>query len=501
VSEVTDVATAAGQFAHRTFQVTPNSSGQLRLQFSDTGGDPYWVANGISLWSAPVGGLTVTGPSGSNEYTVTGLTSGLVYTVSATAGTLGLTDADPYFAGLQVVAGSGSLTIPVTPPAGGGVATVTVEEAAGSQWGAVTATYSAAAVRRYDFNGSGNFTQSGFVGVRGSAVYSPALGYGWDGPVSEFQRTSGSSLRRDGHYGYGSTAHTFQIKVDPGVTYSVRVYAGDATYKRDRMEVTVEGASPYTIGSLAAGSFDVRTTAGVSADDVLRVTIRDLGGDPYWVINGIDIWSPAGTDPGAQPLQAAVSGERSAVSGQLSANSGQRSEIRGQRSEVTLSSLQPVVEPVLSTQYSVRGPQISAAQLAPVVEQAVGIWAGTGLSPAQVSALRAIPVGIMDLDDRGYLGLTTPERILIDDDGSGLGWWLPGGKGVRSLFPERPAGCYAEKAPDPFSASSYDLLTVVLHELGHALGRGHEEGDELMEALLRPGERHLPAVDGVFAGW
>ena len=30
-----------------------------------------------------------------------------------------------------------------------------------------------------------------------------------------------------------------------------------------------------------------------------RVTIQDLGGDPYWVVNGLDIWTT--TDPGQAP--------------------------------------------------------------------------------------------------------------------------------------------------------------------------------------------------------
>ena len=64
-----------------------------------------------------------------------------------------------------------------------------------------------------------------------------------------------------------------------------------------------------------------------------------------------------------------------------------------------------------------------------------------------------------------------------------------------------PSGPFREKVPDPFSASSYDLLTVVLHEMGHALGRGREDGDALLNALLRPGERHVLDVDAALAGW
>ena len=47
-----------------------------------------------------------------------------------------------------------------------------------------------------------------------------------------------------------------------------------------------------------------------------------------------------------------------------------------------------------------------------------------------------------------------------------------------------------------------DLLTVLAHELGHAIGRDHSDG--VMEAYLEPGVRKLPdsstlAVDALFA--
>ena len=52
-----------------------------------------------------------------------------------------------------------------------------------------------------------------------------------------------------------------------------------------------------------------------------------------------------------------------------------------------------------------------------------------------------------------------------------------------------------------------DPLTVVLHEMGHALGLADLDGeDDLMGGVLQPGTRQLPRmddIDRVFAanGW
>jgi hypothetical protein len=156
------------------------------------------------------------------------------------------------------------------------------------------------AVRRFDFNASGNDTAAGFIGVRGSEIFTTTRGYGWAAVAGEFQRGGPSPLRRDGHYGSISSPNTFQIVVDPAKQYNVRVYVGDASFTRNQIQVTVEGAAPYTIASLPSGTFDSRTTlaaAEASQDGIITVTIRDLGGDYYWVINGVDIWEVGVADP------------------------------------------------------------------------------------------------------------------------------------------------------------------------------------------------------------
>jgi hypothetical protein len=368
----------------------------------------------------------------------------------------------------------GTLSFQVRRPLVAGTATVTAQEVTGKGRSTGTATYTLGEVRRFDFNGPSNDTATGFAGVRGTTTYGASWGYGWSVAAPEFERTGPTALRRDGHYGSGAGGNTFTIQVDAGVSYGVRVYVGDAQYPRDQIEVAVEGASAYTIGSLTAGSYDTRTVAGSSSDSQLTITIRDVGGDPYWVVNGIEVWTPVTSDPGVQALRASLSvvSRPLSVVGQALPDTG--------------------VGQALPDEIGVRR-SLTYGELAPIVEQAIGLWSATGLTREQVALLRSTPVLVGNLDAQGYLGLTTPERIVIDDDGVGRGWYVGA---------ELGQGNEGQGNGGKEIGQRYDLLTTVLHELGHVLGQDHDSAaDDLMADILQPGVQHLPAVDAVLAGW
>jgi hypothetical protein len=122
---------------------------------------------------------------------------------------------------------------------------------------------------------------------------------------------------------------------------------------------------------------------------------------------------------------------------------------------------------------------LTAEQLQSVVAEAIGQWAATGLTAEQVALLEAVSVQVVDLSPQPYLGLTTPSGILIDDDGAGLGWKY-----------ERVSTKYEIQSTN---ASSFDLLTVVLHEFGHVLGLEdldpQTHAQDLMAASLAPDEQ------------
>ena len=110
-----------------------------------------------------------------------------------------------------------------------------------------------------------------------------------------------------------------------------------------------------------------------------------------------------------------------------------------------------------------------------------------GLAAGQLAALRQVQVTIADLPGT-LLGLATADRITLDMDAAGYGWYT---------------AAVPQTADD--GAARMDLLTAVLHELGHVAGLEDESedpaGEDLMSGWLLPGTRRLPTladVDAVF---
>jgi autotransporter-associated beta strand protein len=235
---LSNVATAAGQFVHGSFTASTNAQGELVLRFSDGGGDPYWTVNAVEVRpTATVKTLKVervVGPdpqdpeeplpadSTTDTFRVTGATIGAWYTLSTDLGQVEPDqDQDSRYAGVQVQATAAEFSFTVRRGTNAGTASVRVEEVTGASRGATTQVYKHPAVRRFDFNGSGNVTQTDFTGVRGNHLYTTSNGYGWTQSVPEFQRgttdysKSSVDLYRDGHW--GSAARTFQVAAVPGV--------------------------------------------------------------------------------------------------------------------------------------------------------------------------------------------------------------------------------------------------------------------------------------------
>jgi hypothetical protein len=103
--------------------------------------------------------------------------------------------------------------------------------------------------------------------------------------------------------------------------------------------------------------------------------------------------------------------------------------------------------------------------------------------------------GSLDVDFRiadlpgTTLGLASGNTIWLDDDAAGWGWFIDATPRKDAEF-NRP-GNQGEQ-------NRMDLLTVVMHELGHVLGYDHDE-DGVMAATLAAGVRRTDVNDGPVA--
>jgi len=129
-----------------------------------------------------------------------------------------------------------------------------------------------------------------------------------------------------------------------------------------------------------------------------------------------------------------------------------------------------------------------------IVSAAMQRWSSTGLTAQQISELRSIKFDVADLS-AAYLGEADGDHILVDRYAQGKGWFIDPTPQSDSEFGKASA---TRRYTDPMSAPAghVDLLTAIMHEMGHKLGLDDsyaaKDRDNLMYGYLTVGERRLP---------
>ncbi len=140
---------------------------------------------------------------------------------------------------------------------------------------------------------------------------------------------------------------------------------------------------------------------------------------------------------------------------------------------------------------------LSHDALAGIVQAANSLWASAGLSIAQRELLNPTQFIVADLAAVGQLANSRPGVITIDDNAAGFGWFIDATPDDDDEF-QLAAGTNLLRAVAGSAADGHmDLLTVVLHELGHQLGFDHADdpGDLLFETLAAGRRKRLSALD------
>jgi hypothetical protein len=140
---------------------------------------------------------------------------------------------------------------------------------------------------------------------------------------------------------------------------------------------------------------------------------------------------------------------------------------------------------------------LEQAQLNAIVAAAIGQWAAAGASSAQLAALAALTFTVTDLAGK-TIGDHTPGHIVIDSDAAGHGWFVDPTPSDSSEFTHAQNAKGTDLLTDSSSAAAghLDLLTTVMHEMGHELGLDDStaagDANDLMYINLVDGERRLP---------
>jgi hypothetical protein len=119
---------------------------------------------------------------------------------------------------------------------------------------------------------------------------------------------------------------------------------------------------------------------------------------------------------------------------------------------------------------------------------------GTTLATTLDANTTGITVNIADLPNAA-IGQTTGTAITLDTNAAGYGWYIDPNPAANTDFLPTSNPNVWIAAPGSAAAGKMDMLSVLLHEYGHALGLDHSANpNDFMAPNLQPGERRLPSA-------
>ena len=112
--------------------------------------------------------------------------------------------------------------------------------------------------------------------------------------------------------------------------------------------------------------------------------------------------------------------------------------------------------------------------------------------------LAGVSFQIVDLPG-GLLGETSGNTVRIDRDAAGYGWFVDPTPADDAEFTALAGSATLTASNGSPASNRADLLTTVMHEMGHELGLVHDDLGDLMSATLPLGVRRT-LIDAVPLG-
>lgn len=134
---------------------------------------------------------------------------------------------------------------------------------------------------------------------------------------------------------------------------------------------------------------------------------------------------------------------------------------------------------------------LTQEDIAVVFATARQYWIDVGM-PAALPIDFSVGIGNLPV---GVAAETAGHRITLSIDGAGWGWYADSTPSLQDEFLSTAHATDFVAAAGGAAEGKLDLLTVLIHELGHVAGLGHANNDsEAMSQVVSPGIRRLPGT-------
>ncbi|MBZ0093948.1 MAG: cadherin-like domain-containing protein [Sulfuricella sp.] len=140
-------------------------------------------------------------------------------------------------------------------------------------------------------------------------------------------------------------------------------------------------------------------------------------------------------------------------------------------------------------------PSLTGDNTSVMVAAALASILGEGFVGGLATDTSGVTLSIADLPS-GAIGQSMGTNITLDDNAAGYNWFIDQTPGTNEEFlPTSNPNEWIARA-DSEAVGKMDLLSVLLHEYGHALGIEHSaDSGDFMAATLQPGVRRLPSSE------